>query len=101
MPKVRKTTGGGVFFDRYTALDYIDTAPGRINFKLRYTSSTGLISTKLELFSLDGQVKVFSLDQELFGAKQYYIEHTLAPGRYLAIINLENCFAHKSLITIS
>ena len=101
LPKVRKTTGGGIFFDWYTAFDFIDTAPGRIIFKVRPSRSNGDIATQLDVFSPDGQNKLVSVDCELLGATTYFIEHTLAPGQYLAIANLEGCFAHKSMITIS
>lgn len=100
IPKVRKTTGGGIFFNRYTALDYVDTAPGRIVFKLRFSSSSGPISTQIELFELGGQKRVFYLDKELVGAKPFYSNHALVPGKYIIRVHLEKCFAHESVIEI-
>lgn len=101
VPFVRKTTGSGLFFNRYTAVDHIDTSPNRVNFKLAATSSSGPIQTGIKILELGTRNVVFSLNVGLDGNKRYYIEHNLDKGEYLVNYSLEGTFAHESQIFLS
>lgn len=100
LPMVRKTTGSGLFFNRYTAVDYIDTSPNRVKFKLAGTSSGGKIQTTLQILELASRNVMYNLNTNLDGNTQYYIEHHLVPGDYLVNFTLEGVFAHESQITL-
>jgi len=101
LPLARKTTGSGLFFNRHTAVDHIDTSPNRVNFKLAGTSSAGKIRTTIQILEQGSRNSVFALTSELDGNKRYYIEHNLIPGIYLVNFTLEGVFAHESQIALS
>lgn len=101
LPLVRKSTGSGLFFNRYTAVDYIDTSPNRVNFKLAGTSSAGQIQTIIKILEPASRNVVFELTSNLDGNKRYFIEHNQVPGDYLINYSLEGAFAHESQITLS
>ncbi len=101
LPLVRTTTGAGLFFNRHTAVDHIDTSPNRVNFKLAGTSSAGKITATLQILELTSRNSVFDLTSDLDGNKRYYIEHNLTPNDYLVNFSLEGVFAHESRITLS
>lgn len=101
LPLVRKSTGSGLFFNRYTAVDHIDTSPNRVNFKLAGTSSVGQIQTTIQILDPVSRNVAFELSVNLDGNKRYYIEHNLTPGQYLVNCSLEGVFAHESQIMLS
>jgi hypothetical protein len=101
LPMVRKTTGSGIFFNRYTAVDHIDTAPNRVIFKLAATSSIGQIQTQIQILELASRNVMFSINAGLDGNKRYYLEHNLGAGDYLVNYSLEGVFAHESQITLT
>jgi len=97
---VRRSKSGGIFFNRYTAVDFIDTSPGRINFQLKYSSSKGEIETLLTVSDVESTKKRLQVDARLVGQKKYYVELDLPSGRYLLDCSLESCFAHQSIIDL-
>jgi len=101
LPLARKTTGAGLFFNRHTAVDHIDTSPNRVNFKLAGTSSAGKITATIRILEVASRNSVFDLTSDLDGNKRYYIEHNLPPDDYLVNFALEGVFAHESRKTLS
>jgi len=100
LPLVRKSTGSGLFFNRYTAVEHIDSSPNRVNFKLAASSSSGQIQTSIQILELKSRNVMFNLNADLDGNKRYYIEHNLALGSYLVNYKLEDVFAHESQISL-
>jgi hypothetical protein len=98
LPLARKTTGSGLFFDYYTAVEHIDTSPNRLNFKLAGTRSAGQIETKVEILTPDLTTVLFELNALVNGNTRYFIEHNLARGNYAVRFSLEGVFAHQSVI---
>ena len=96
LPLVKKSQGTGIFFNEYTALEFVDTAPGRISFKLKGTKSTGDIQTVLTVFDAANTPDNL-VTQELRPNHPYYTEHNLPAGSYRLLIKLEGCYAHESL----
>lgn len=98
VPKIRKSHSTGVFFERYTAVEFVDTAPGRINFRLKGTCSTGDIKTELTIFDDLNDVQHTLYSGDLSPLKKYYVEHQLPAGSYRIVFGLEDCFAHESIV---
>ncbi|NKX39694.1 DUF4433 domain-containing protein [Rhodobacteraceae bacterium R_SAG5] len=101
VPKIRKSYSTGVFFERYTAMDFVDTSPGRINFKLRGTYSSGDIKTELTVFDDTNHKQHILYSGNLSPLKKYYVEHQLPAGSYRILFELEDCFAHESLAALN
>lgn len=98
--RIRKSHSTGVFFERYTAMDFVDAAPGRVNFQLKGTYSTGMIKTELIAFNdLNHETRIL-YSGSLSPLKRYYVEHQLPAGNYRLVFNLEDCFAHESLVAL-
>lgn len=100
LPLLRKSTGSGLFFNRHTAVDHIDTSPNRLNFKLAATSSAGQIQTVLQILEIGSRNIVYNTSAGLDGNKRYYIEHNLEMGDYLVNFSLEGVFAHESKVSL-
>lgn len=94
-PLVAKSEGTNVFFQRFTALQYVDTAPGQIRFMLKGTESAGDIQTSLTVFNANNQSHNLFASQ-LKPNTAYFIEHNFPAGYFRLAFNLENCFAHES-----
>lgn len=101
LPALRQTTGSGLFFNRYTAVDHIDASPNRVNFKLSPTSSAGKIQTGIQLLEIGSRRSLYQLSNGLEGNKRYYFEHDLPAGDYLVNVSLEGVFAHEGRIALS
>ncbi|TMV06978.1 DUF4433 domain-containing protein [Ruegeria sediminis] len=101
VPKVKKSQGTGVFFHKYTAVQYVDSAPGRISFKLLGTMSTGDIHTQMSVFDDANARSYLMVDQHLRAHQGYFTEHMLPTGSYRVVFHLEGCFAHESVVNLS
>lgn len=99
-PMVKKSFSTGVFFQRYTAVDYVDIAPSRVNFRLMGTSSIGKIKTRVAALGDEAAEQFTLFEGELDPYVNYYIEHTLPPKRYRLLIYLEDCYAHESHVLL-
>ncbi len=97
VPKIRKSHSTGVFFQRYTAVEFVDAAPGRISFKLKGTYSAGDIKTELIVFDDTNNTSHTLYSGDLSPYKKYYTEHQLPAGSYRIVFNLEDCYAHESV----
>ena len=97
VPKIRKSHSTGVFFQRYTAVEFVDVAPGRIRFKLKGTYSTGDIKTELIIFDDSNNLSYTLYSGDLSPYKNYYTEHQVPAGTYRIVFKLEGCYAHESL----
>lgn len=101
VPLVKTSKSTGVFFQRYTAVEYVDISPGRVNFRLKPTYSVGDINTEMAIFDSDGRRR-FQLNRvELKPSQNYYSEHNLPPGTYRIVMQLEDCYAHESLVELT
>lgn len=101
VPLVKKSEGTGVFFQRFTALQYVDTAPGRISYKLKGTESVGDIQTELTVYN-DARNLYYNLySGELKPYQAYFTPHNLPRGNYRLVFSLEGCFAHESLANLA
>lgn len=98
VPLVKKSEGTNVFFQRFTALQFVDVAPGRINFKLKGTASIGKIQTKLTVFDDANNQSYDLFAGELKSSQAYFTAHNLPSGHYRIMFSLEGCFAHESNI---
>jgi len=100
VPLVQKSEGTGVFFQRFTAVQYVDTAPGRINYKLKGTASAGDIQTIITVYSdaSDTQYNLYS--GELRPYQSYFTPHNLPAGDYRLSFTLEGCFAYENLVSL-
>lgn len=100
IPYVRKSGGPGVFFNNFTAVQYVDSAPGRINFQLQWTKNGADILTEIEaLDPMDNVYPIFS--GYLKPLKKYYAAHNLQNGDYLLRFKLEGCYAHEAIHGLS
>ncbi|WP_209598557.1 DarT ssDNA thymidine ADP-ribosyltransferase family protein [Ruegeria sp. HKCCSP351] len=101
VPKIRKSQGTGVFFHKHTAVQYVDSAPGRINFKLMESRSSGDIHTQMSIFDDANACFYQMVDANLKAHQGYYTEHNLPAGNYRVVFHLENCFAHESQVNLT
>lgn len=101
LPLIRKSDGSGVFFHNYTAVKYIDTAPGRINFELAPTKNGTKIHVKSIAKNVASGIEYPLFTGELDPMKRYYTSHACPQGDYVLTFHLEECFAHESLVTLS
>lgn len=101
IPKVKRSLGTGVFFHHYTAVEFVDAAPGRINFRLKGTRSTGDIQTQITATNVMTNQSVLLVNQELQPYKDYYTAYNLQSGRYRISFELEGCFAHESIMEVA
>ena len=99
--KIRKSHSTGVFFQRYTAVEYVDTSPGKISFKLKGTYSPGDIKTEILAFDDNNGICHTLYSGDLKPHKGYYTEHQLPTASYRIVFNLEGCYAHESLVQLS
>jgi len=94
---VKKSEGTGVFFQRFTALQYVDTAPGRIIYEVKGTASGGDIQVDITIHD-DANNHFYDLySGGLEPYQAYYTPHKLPAGEYRMVFRLEGCFAHESL----
>lgn len=100
IPYLRKSQGTGVFFHDYTAVQFVDSAPGRINFKLRGTRSPGEIHTEIMATNMVTGTTSLLVSQDLYPLKDYYTAHKLAEGDYRLLFKLEGCYAHESVLLL-
>lgn len=100
VPLIRKSEGTGVFFQRFTAIQYVDTAPGRINYKLKGTESAGDIQTELTAFDDANNLSCNLYSGGLKPYQAYFTTHNLPAGTYRLMFRLEGCFAHESLVNL-
>jgi hypothetical protein len=100
IPLVRKSEGQGVFFHNFTALQYVDTQPGRIRFQLCWTKGGADIWTEISAYDNTG-VGWDLFTGPLKPLTPYYTEHTLPAGQYRIVFKLEGCYAHESLATLT
>lgn len=97
---VRKTQGPGLFFEDYTAVDYVDVAPGMIKFRLKQTRSAGDIKTYMRLVDMKTGNVVAYFRSNLAMLKIYQWEPKVMPGTYQLQCELEDCFAHNSIVNL-
>lgn len=97
---VRKSEGTGVFFQRFTAIQYVDTAPGRINYKLKGSASAGDIQTVLTAYDDANNLYYNLYSGGLKPYQPYFTPHNLPAGLYSLAFSLEGCFAHESLVNL-
>lgn len=98
--KVKKSDGTGVFFHNFTAVQYVDSAPGKISFQLRWTKDGADIQTEINVRDkLGGINRLFS--GPLKPLKPYYTPHELKEGRFIVAFKLENCFAYEALLNLA
>lgn len=97
---VKKSEGTGVFFHYFTAVQYVDSAPGRINFQLRWTKDGADIVTELDVIDRRGSV-VNLVSASLKPLTAYYVAHRMPAGSYRLSIKLEGCFAHESVLALT
>lgn len=97
---IKKSMTPAIFFNHYTALEYIDATSDRLNFSAKATNSSGDIKCQIRLEDTKSKTKSFEIKANISGAKGYYVQHGLNPGQYLATVHLEDCLAHKSILTI-
>lgn len=97
---VKKSMSPAIFFNQYTALEYIDATSDRLNFSAKATKSSGDIKCQIRLEHIVSKTKNFEIKANISGAKGYYVKHGCSPGQYLATVHLEDCLAHKSILTI-
>ncbi|QFT95954.1 hypothetical protein FIU85_01430 [Roseovarius sp. THAF8] len=98
--KITKPQSTGIFFDNYTAVQFVDAAPGRIKFKLRGTRSVGDIETELEVRDEVTGRTVLSANEALKPFQDYYIDADLPPGDYRVSFTLESCFAYEAVMSL-
>lgn len=101
IPLVKKSRGTGIFFNNHAALDFVDSAPGRINFRLRPHASRSDIETKITVLDPRDGEEIVLVSAALKGWKVYYVEHDKLDGRYLLKFELEDCLAHLSFVGLS
>jgi ssDNA thymidine ADP-ribosyltransferase, DarT len=97
---VRKAKGTGIFFGEYTAFDYVDLSPGKINFKLKETKPAADIAVEMVVSDIKTGSQVAKLSCDLKMLQAYYWEHGVTPGPYLLNAKLEGSFAFCSRINI-
>jgi hypothetical protein len=96
IPLIVKSDGPGIFFSNFTAVQYVDTSPGRVSFQLQWTRNGADIFTEIEAF--DSSERMTSLySGSLKPLKKYYTTHSLEDGSYRIKFNLEGCYAHESI----
>ncbi len=52
--KVRRSQGTGVFFNEYTALEFIDSEPGRITFRVKESRSGTNVDIRMRVLDVEG-----------------------------------------------
>lgn len=97
VPSIKKSQGTGVFFHDYTAVQFVDSAPNRINFKLRGTRSPGDIHTEVTATNTMTMASTLLVSQDLSPYKDYFTTHNLPKGNYRILFSLEGCYAHESV----
>lgn len=100
VPLVKKSEGTGVFFQRFTAIQYVDTAPGRISYKLKGTESAGDIQVALTVYDDANNMHYKLYSGELRPYQAYFTPHNLPAGDYRLVFSLEGCFGYESLATL-
>ncbi|MEX0943642.1 MAG: DarT ssDNA thymidine ADP-ribosyltransferase family protein [Pseudomonadales bacterium] len=98
--KVRKAQGAGVFFNYYTALDFIDSEPSRIAFGVKESLSGANIDIRMRVSGVDDGRERTLFDTSIESLKRYYFEHDLPAGTYRVRVDLEGCLAHESVIEL-
>jgi len=98
--KVRKSQGTGVFFNEYTALEFIDSEPGRIAFRVKESRSGANIDIRMRISDVAGGGERVLFDTSIESLKRYYFEHDLPAGLYRVRVDLERCLAHESIIEL-
>lgn len=100
VPRVKKSQGTGVFFHDYTAVLFVDSAPSRVNFKLRGTRSPGDIHTEITVTNTMTMASTLLVSQDLSPYKNYFTTHNLPEGKYRILFKLEGCYAHESILAL-
>lgn len=101
VPKVKRSLGTGVFFHNYTAVQFVDSAPGRVSFKLKTTRSPGNIHTEVTAINDMTGESYALVSQELKPDTNYYTTHSLSEGYYRLHFSLEGCYAHESILLLN
>ncbi|WP_449046018.1 DarT ssDNA thymidine ADP-ribosyltransferase family protein [Paracoccus versutus] len=100
IPLIKKSDGTGVFFHNFTAVQYVDSAPGRISFQLRWTKDGADIQTELNVSDSAGRaINLFTGPLKPLTA--YYTHHGLVAANYRVNFKLEGFFAHESVLALT
>lgn len=98
IPLVRKSDGSGIFFNFYTAVKYVDPAPGRYNFELAPTKSGIEVDAEVYAYNDSSGEKFRIFKGSLKPITKYYTTHKLPAGEYRLLFKLEGCYAHESKV---
>ena len=99
-PLVRKSSDASIFFNQFTALDFIDTGPNIFRFKLKPAKSNPEVKVKFCVKKTSTDQIVIDWEGNLKTNVTYTVKHASANERCRVTIWLFDTLAHDSIFDL-